>query len=413
MAQPPSDFNDPLDPQQQDLMPTDSLDRKDPSPWTAFKSAFGSLSALDIAIGVLVLLCMVLSPANEAKYYVGIVLIVLVAAKVIMAIGRHDKIHGLFKVILVGGVVAVSGVAMFVALLIGKFVSPGGGGTSGRPFRRQGRALTAQVGLGAGWELPDALALAPKLVAAPLPTALPVEPQLHLSDDLQQALAQVYCEEARAEHASIAAFSHLSLQLLALGAPPALLNSTHHAALDEVRHARTFFSLASTYSKEPVGAGLFPQALLAPSAWPTDRAAQLVRLAQESVLDGCLGEGVAAALLAEGSRCAADPTLSAVLASVAADEQRHTELAWDIVTWALAEGGAQVALALQQTLACWPEVAPTPHEPPVGSVLQWQAHGKIFGAKAQALYTQTQKAVAARLTALLPPFVAARCRRAA
>lgn len=413
MTQPPNDFHDPLDPQQQDPMLTDSLEPKDPSGWAGYKSAFRSLSALDIAIGVLVLLCMVLSPVNEARYYVGIVLIALVAAKVIMAIGRNDKIHGLFKVILVGGVVAVSGVAMFVALIFGKLVSPGGWGTSGRPFRRQGRALTAQVALGAGWELPEAPALAPKLAAAPLPTAPPVEPQLDLPDDLQQALAQVYCEEARAEHASIAAFSHLSLQLLALGAPPALLNSTHHAALDEVRHARTFFALASTYSKTPVGAGLFPQALLPPPAWPTDRAAQLVRLAQESVLDGCLGEGVAAALLAEGSRCAADPGLSALLATVAGDEQRHTELAWDIVTWALAEGGTLVAEALQQTLPRLPEVAPRPSKPPIGSALLWQAHGKVFGEKAQHLYTQTQQSVAARLTTLLSPYTADAYRQAA
>lgn len=406
MTQSPNDFHDPLGTKQQDPIATDSLDHKDPPPWKDLSPAFLRY----LALAAMVVLYTLVSPSKGAVFEAAIVVIVLVAIKAVWNIVRRSNTHPLRKVLAAVIVSAASlvGVAIAWVMLLLATTSTG---SCGRPFRRRGRPLVAQVATDTDWLQPQepTPACRSSLHRASTPVTLP----LQLPDDLQQALAQVYCEEARAEHASIAAFSHLSLQLLALGAPPALLNSTHHAALDEVRHARTFFSLASTYSKEPVSAGLFPQALLPPPAWPTDRAAQLVRLAQESVLDGCLGEGVAAALLAEGSRCAVQSSLAATLADIAEDEQRHTELAWDIVTWALTKGGAPVALALQQTLAGWPEVAPPPYEPPGGTVLQWQAHGKIFGAKAQALYTQTQKAVAARLTALLLPFAAARCRHAA
>ena len=408
MNQLPSSSDDPLWTQPQDPLMTYSpvVEEPPPEPTSGLRTAY-YLTIGALSVGLFFLLAILMS--FYAIFPVAVVLAVFLWMEGIVDMVRGKKISHRRQVLL--GVSTFFGVTAFIAILL--FIANFKVGSLGRPFRRRGRAMKAQVGLGAGWELPEAPALTPKLAAAPLPTAPPVEPQQDLPGDFQRALAQVYREEAGAEHASIAAFSHLSLQLLALGAPPALLNSTHQAALDEIRHARAFFALASAYSKTPVGAGLFPQALLAPSAWPTDRAAQLVRLAQESVLDGCLGEGVAAALLAEGSRCAADPGLSALLASVAADEQRHTELAWDIVTWALAEGGAPVAGALQQTLARLPEVAPMPSKPPLGSALLWQAHGKVFGEKAQHLYTQTQQSVAARLTTLLSPYTADAYRQAA
>lgn len=43
---------------------------------------------------------------------------------------------------------------------------------------------------------------------------------------------------AQQEHASIASFSKFSLELMAVGAPAALLVRAHEAALDEINHAR-------------------------------------------------------------------------------------------------------------------------------------------------------------------------------
>ncbi|MFO0647539.1 MAG: ferritin-like domain-containing protein [Polyangiales bacterium] len=114
------------------------------------------------------------------------------------------------------------------------------------------------------------------------------------------ALARAWLDDARAEHASIAAFTRLSMQLLAAGAPPDLLAETHRAAIDEVRHAQRCFTLASAY-----GAARGAR-------WPLDRGdprgALRPRDARaEALLDGCVGEGVAAVVARASSDDARDP----------------------------------------------------------------------------------------------------------
>src|SRR5207248_1646672 len=79
-----------------------------------------------------------------------------------------------------------------------------------------------------------------------------------LSLDDREELARSWLVEARAEHASIAAFSALSLDLMAVGAPPRLLERAHRAALDEIVHARVCFALASAYAGEELAPGAFP-----------------------------------------------------------------------------------------------------------------------------------------------------------
>jgi hypothetical protein len=59
-----------------------------------------------------------------------------------------------------------------------------------------------------------------------------------------------------------------------------------------------------------------------------------VRLA---IVEGCIGETVAAVEAAEASARAADPVVRSVLAKIAEDEGRHAELAWRFVRWALAQ----------------------------------------------------------------------------
>ena len=54
-----------------------------------------------------------------------------------------------------------------------------------------------------------------------------------LPDAARRAIAQHWTRAAQMEHASVAAFSRFSLQLLAVGAPPSLLEDAHRAALDE------------------------------------------------------------------------------------------------------------------------------------------------------------------------------------
>ncbi len=85
---------------------------------------------------------------------------------------------------------------------------------------------------------------------------------------------------------------------------------------------------------------LGPLPRLSPSREPCG--ARLLRLAVESWEDGCLGEGLAA----ERARRSRGP----VNARIARDEQRHADLAWSVLAWALAEGGRPVRDAVAEAI---------------------------------------------------------------
>src|SRR6188768_815298 len=93
--------------------------------------------------------------------------------------------------------------------------------------------------------------------------------------------------DAQVEHASVAAFARLSLQLLALGAPVELVRDAQLASLDELRHADFFFDLASHAAGSPLRPG------------PLDVAGalddlSLAALIESNLREGCIGETRAA-----------------------------------------------------------------------------------------------------------------------
>jgi hypothetical protein len=143
-------------------------------------------------------------------------------------------------------------------------------------------------------------------------------------------LAQSWEEAAQLEHASIAAFARFSLQLLSLGAPAELIERTNQALVDEARHARMCFGLASRYRGRPVGPGQLDLhgALVEQSLF------QIVELA---IIEGCVGETVAALEAAEAAAHCMDEQVKAVLVQIADDESSHAELAWRFVDWALGQ----------------------------------------------------------------------------
>lgn len=162
-----------------------------------------------------------------------------------------------------------------------------------------------------------------------------------LSPDMRMSLSEHWLQEAAYEHASIASFAQLTLDLLAVGAPPDLLRGAQHATLDEIEHARIAFALAQAYGgAAPMG----PAPLVAsPGTCRT-----LAAVARRTFIDACVGESVASAALAEDSRQSNDPVLSELLATMGADEERHAELAWRIVAWALRSGDPEVVRALDE-----------------------------------------------------------------
>jgi hypothetical protein len=158
----------------------------------------------------------------------------------------------------------------------------------------------------------------------------------------RRAAAEAWTRAALAEHASVAAFARLSLELLACGAPADLVLAAQQAGADEVRHARLAFSLASAYAGEAVRPGTFPfEASLRVSG-------DLAALAVSTVSEGCVGETLSVLLADEALRVATDPAVRQALRVIARDEARHAELAWRIVQWAIAEGGDAVRIAVAE-----------------------------------------------------------------
>jgi hypothetical protein len=166
----------------------------------------------------------------------------------------------------------------------------------------------------------------------------------NLDLDLRFVLAAHYRGMALAEHASIASFSRASLQLMALGAPPDILAATHAAALDEVEHARIAFAIASQWSDAPEGPGALPVEALAVQPLPLDE------LLVATFLDACVGETIGAVVARASAARVTDPSLRGLLERIASDEERHAELAWKTVAWAVRAGGFATRRALAEAV---------------------------------------------------------------
>jgi hypothetical protein len=202
-----------------------------------------------------------------------------------------------------------------------------------------------------------------------------------LSSATRRALAAAWVKDGLFEHASVGTFSRFALQLLALGAPAELLHETLAAARDEVRHAELCFALASAYAGEP----LEPDALPVPTPLPLD--ARLVDMVVETVIEGCIGETLAAAQAMDQLAVARDPAVRHSLESTLEDETRHAELAWKVVAWALEKGGDPVRRAVERAFTGFR----TPETPFIdlagASVSDLEAHGRLLphAARASAL----------------------------
>ena len=173
----------------------------------------------------------------------------------------------------------------------------------------------------------------------------------------RRQLAHRWTERARFEHASVASFSRFALSLMAVGAPPALLEAAHQAALDEIEHARMCLSLASAYAGEPLAFGPLSVA----GAFGDIESLEAVTMG--TVLEGCVGETLAALEAAETASEAGPRAVKLALQAIAEDETRHAELGWAFVRWALGTGDAtlreRVAAAFDRALR---EVATSPRE---------------------------------------------------
>jgi len=225
-----------------------------------------------------------------------------------------------------------------------------------------------------------AQALGPVLAAATRARALPMD------EVTRAALAHAWLEDARGECASIPAFLALARDLRAVGAPDALVLQALAGARDEVRHA----ALCAARAGEYAAMDILPIAPPLPAAGDPSRAAALARLGWESWQDGCLGEGAAAARARRALGGAEDPDVRAALARIAVDEQRHADLAWDVLAYCLAEGGRATREALAEAILA-PEPAPPEAEEARGDFdpKPWRGHGQLEVSGVESTWAET------------------------
>ena len=126
------------------------------------------------------------------------------------------------------------------------------------------------------------------------------------------------------EAASVPAFLRLADELEAHGAPLELRTRAEEAARDEVRHAAGFSWLRSLYG----GAVAANESLDTPR-----HVRSLEELAIENAVEGCVRETFGALVAGYQAEVAADGPVRRLFATVAEDETRHAELAWDVDAW--------------------------------------------------------------------------------
>ena len=194
----------------------------------------------------------------------------------------------------------------------------------GRPFTVGGEARVATSREGLSWH-----------------TEVPLAPS-PVDEHARALLSEHWLAQAQMEHASIAAFARHIMQLLALGAPPALVAEAGVAMDDEVRHARLAYTLASHYA----GRALEPGPL---ACGDVAIDVDFATLAELVFTEGCVAE-TAAALEATRAAEAAGPELRETLEAIAADEVRHAAHAWKVLRWALSRDPSRARAAVEARL---------------------------------------------------------------
>ncbi|HRI63522.1 MAG TPA: ferritin-like domain-containing protein [Polyangium sp.] len=223
----------------------------------------------------------------------------------------------------------------------------------GRTFFVDQGAIKANLRRGSTW------------ARGPRPNAQSLPPRT------REALADAWSRDGLFEHASVASFARFSMQLLALGAPADLVRDTHAAILDEVRHAELCLALASEYA----GYSVEPAELPFPA--PIVITPDLAAVVTETVMEGCIGETVAAMQAYESLLLSEDPAVREVLEVTVEDETRHAELAFRFVAWALDVGGNDVRNAVIRALAGFRPPSTSPENLDDVSVDMYRAHGRI------------------------------------
>ena len=137
-----------------------------------------------------------------------------------------------------------------------------------------------------------------------------------------------FLNQGEGEHASVASFGRHTLQLMSMGAPPALLMGSQQAGVDEINHAKMCYGIAQAF----LGTSIHPSSL---DIDGSVRALGKKDVLQSVIFEGCIGETISAVKAQLGAHNAKEPIIRDILVTIAEDESNHAQLAWNTVKWAI------------------------------------------------------------------------------
>ena len=273
----------------------------------------------------------------------------------------------------------------------------------GRAHRRRGAAKLPHDTAGDTWldeaTLEEASRSAGSAADEAFGSAGSAGAPLDAPTEQREALATAWRAMAATETASVAAFASFAQQLLALGAPSRFVEDAHRDAIDEIAHARVCYAMATRFDGRARGPAAFPAA-----AWPTDHAPSFLRLARDTLRDGCVFEGASARVAEElaaldGGR--ADTRRA--LATIAVDEARHAAHAWEVLAWARAQLDPREDASLESVLD---ELLAARHDAVVDHD-RFEPHGVAGPTRWRDAVRDTAEAARARLREAPPKLAAA------
>ncbi|KAK1747371.1 hypothetical protein QTG54_001334 [Skeletonema marinoi] len=167
----------------------------------------------------------------------------------------------------------------------------------------------------------------------------------NVTDHNRFLLGDEWTERGLGEHASVASFSAFSIALMTNNAPSDLVEDALKAGMDEIRHARTSFEVATKLVGKPVGPGPLPPST---HKFGDDLTSLALAVAREGCVDETLSAIVADLEVEDISRVLEEgiqgnlysnierDTLAWIkneMQTIAKEESSHAALAWRTLNW--------------------------------------------------------------------------------
>ena len=220
----------------------------------------------------------------------------------------------------------------YLACQINGLESTGFGAICGRPLCESQTILEADICEGSAWS--DASPYILSKIEQEIKRILEQNSNLNQESAvlIKAQLLKHWRSIAQLEHSSVASFSRLTLELMALSAPADLLLETQQAAADEVKHAQSALEIVSALHQKPMQFAQFPSGSI---SIRTDRDTIMRSCVQEACLGETLGVIEAENELDLIRQADGPKVLTNRLSTVLTDESKHAALAWRTLKWLL------------------------------------------------------------------------------